>query len=44
VRAASPCTYEGELAQRTLVVFKPDTLQRAVLGEIVQVCRASCPE
>lgn len=30
---ASPCTYEGEPAQRTLVAFKPDTLQRALLGE-----------
>jgi nucleoside-diphosphate kinase len=34
--AASACTYEGELAQRTLVALKPDTLQRALLGEIVQ--------
>ena len=32
----SPCTFEGELAQRTLIVFKPDTLQRALLGEVIQ--------
>ena len=32
----SPCTYEGEPAQRTLIAFKPDTLQRGLLGELVQ--------
>ncbi|KAL1520770.1 hypothetical protein AB1Y20_022336 [Prymnesium parvum] len=32
----SRCTYEGTRAQRTLVVFKPDTLQRGLLGELMQ--------
>ena len=29
------CTYDGEAAERTLVLFKPDTLQRALLGSLV---------
>ena len=31
---ASPVTFEGEPAQRTLVVHKPDAVQRALVGEI----------
>jgi nucleoside-diphosphate kinase len=34
--STSPCTYEGELSQRTLIAFKPDTLQRGLLGELMQ--------
>ena len=29
----APCTYEGLAAERTFVAFKPDTLQRSLLGE-----------
>ncbi len=29
---AMPCTYEGLAAERTFVAFKPDTLQRCLLG------------
>lgn len=32
---SSACTFEGEPAERTLVVFKPDSLQRALLGELL---------
>ena len=36
IHAPSQCTYEGELSERTLVAFKPDTLQRALLGTLTQ--------
>ena len=31
----SPCTYDGEPAERTFAAFKHDTLQRALLGEVL---------
>ena len=32
--APSACEYEGTLAQRTLVLHKPDAVQRGLVGEI----------